>query len=359
MITNSQLSARECNRRELMSAIAFGIEEGRPTDEVLEPLTKARMSELTWLLMFMLGPVFFLLFRSYWDNEIFSFRLRRVIDGLRDGQPLAKLLRRHMKRWVPAHHCQALEDAEETGQLRETVAILAQKPPRMRITNPALLVYGLMLYAGVAFLLTIIFPKFMRIYPPALSTFDGLFFLTAMASLRFLWLPLLGIPFFLAWRHSSTRETILLRVPKIGAAWKQEGLREAANGIAVALDHGHDIGSAIALAGQTCRFRRHRRMLASSASRIAAGQAWPEALAKSGFFDSFSMWMLVCAAATERPQAGFRSVADWCGSEAKRAHRCYARFTRSVGLLCCACFTGLFTCGIFSALVSMIHWVAD
>jgi type II secretory pathway component PulF len=360
MIIETYLHPREINRRELMNAIGSAIDEGLHIDQVLEPLTKARMSELAWITTFVLGPIFFVFCGARWQNEFFCFRLRRLIAALRDGEALSDALQRHMSWWVPRHHCQALKAAETEGRLCVAIAILAGKPPRIALANRLPIVYCLTLYAVAFFLVAIVFPKFVRIRAELIpgditdpaSTLVALRFISHTVALL---LPVFGLLAFFVWQRSGIRESLCLRIPQFGRGWQLEAQRELAGGIAVALSHGQDIGDAVALVGQTCRFAAHRKALAACATRIAEGQPWAPILAAATIFDPFSLWMIGNSDAIERPQDGLVRVAEWCGEEAARAHRRYARRVRTLGLCLCGVGTWFVAWTCFSFLIDMIH----
>ncbi|MFT5126893.1 MAG: hypothetical protein ACI8W8_000490 [Rhodothermales bacterium] len=141
MIVGSYLDSQETNRRELMMALGFAIDEGRPFDVALEPLAKGRMSELSWILMFAFGPAFLLVFRSRWQNELFRFRLGRVIDCLREGEPLPQAISRHLKWWVPRHHRAALATDYPIGCASSATASIwpSEKPrtPQSSVSFPS------------------------------------------------------------------------------------------------------------------------------------------------------------------------------------------------------------------------------
>jgi type II secretory pathway component PulF len=354
MLTDLSFEQRAADRRDLITALLFAIDEDRRFDDSLEPFTQTRLGEAGWVTLFALGPLFLFCFRSYWHHEVFGFRIGRVIRDLRNGHDLAHCLRRHLRPWFNKHELAALAEAEAEGRLRETLEILGSKPSPLITRAFDIMLYSLMILGVATFLMIFIAPKYERIF---MEMIQERIFLPAVEHL----VPFAAALWLLAfiWQRFNLRHRVLSRIPVIGSGWQLEAQAETAGGIAAALAHGVDIGTAIDHTARTCHGRNQRRQLARCAAEIANGEPWLPALRRHSGFDDFSLWMLSCASQSEQLQSGFASVADWCETESRRAHKRYLRWARSLGLALCAAGVLIVALTFFTPLVKLVLGTVD
>ena len=312
--------------------------------------------------------------RNSWDRG-----LERVVENLKEGQPLSEALRSLQDNFLPRYIVLAIAKAEADGQLATVLPEMARRLQfavdlrSMRWSKMNVPLIELMMIIFVTFGAILSFlPKFHRIFDELLEGMAPSYteYLFAIAGNLRAWIMVftqLILLILVVWVlkffqpgifNFSFLEGWLLWVPGIGTHFKRKGLMEVAGAIACFTAAGDDITTAAEWTAKCTSRKWLKFRLNGFIKRLKAGENWVDAWDKMRLGSNLHRWMIRNAAG--RPAELARSLEMlhiWLADEVVGRARLFHSFMAAGIILFNALIAGTIAFILMSSLFLILQTV--
>jgi type II secretory pathway component PulF len=317
---------------------------------------------LGWILM----PTFHALYLSWFGDVGWTLRLRRVIDSLEEGLPLALALREELGWRLPAYFLEGLRVAETQGNLETALPLLASQ---MRLpamvkwrrfwTSAPLLLEALVLVVVIGFVKTFIFPRFQEILEDQGVAWSALPQLppgvVGLVGVAAFWYCAFGLVWVLGPWLDRSGAHLLSWVPYVSRSARRLLLLDFARSMAVLLGQRVSMPAAARLATQSARSPWLRNRVDAWVTALEAGEDWVGAWERSRLGSALEDWLVRMAAVREDPASGFALMVEWLEQEVACDVAAFERWVTPCTILMLGVLTGSFAATIISGMTAIVR----
>lgn len=353
----------------IADVLSWSVQQNIPLQDTLKslPFCKRADSRLFGLfvgLAWLLSP-FFLFVPLPWLKDVaWSYRIRRLINGLDKGEKLSHLLRRHFLRCFPDFYILGIQKAETENRLDVALPILADQlnyPCDVARERKAELFFVLSKIFHSAllllFLTMIIVPRFQVIFhdlcgSSALLPFEQLSHVAGILAeiLAFMVFVILILPGL-----GRAGEFLLTHMPFLGADLKRFALGDVARSMAAFLRQGDDVITAAEWSLKANPSHWVRKRLAVCIAQMKQGIRWEQAWIAMDIGRPLDKWVIANAAYRDDPVSGFEILSEWLQQETELSTRRIERWLDPVCTLMMALVVGAVAYFVFSTLIGIMY----
>jgi type II secretory pathway component PulF len=153
-------------------------------------------------------------------------------------------------------------------------------------------------------------------------------------------------------------ESVVLRIPLAGRAWRRRMLLQAIQGMAALTTAGLDMIGAAEWTRDAARSVGLRSVMARFGVDLRSGMWWADAWERTGLGSPIVRWILRSAAMRENPGAGFTLALTRVSDDITASTVRLQRWLEPAAILACALVVGTCVYTMFSSLFGLVVYAA-